>query len=59
METVEHIENLDDYFSEVVRLLHPNGNLICSVPNKKFYQDAGIQNHFHFNEMYYDSLNQD
>ena len=56
METVEHIENLDDYFSEVVRLLHPNGNLICSVPNKKFYQDAGIQNHIHFNEMYYDEF---
>ena len=39
METVEHIENLDDYFSEVVRLLHPNGNLIL-YPIKNF-----IQNH--------------
>ena len=55
-ETVEHVEDLSKYFDEIIRIIKINGTYICSVPNKKFYQDAGIKNEFHFNEMYYDNF---
>ena len=57
IETVEHIKEIDIFFTEATRLLNENGTFIMSLPNKKFFLDEGFENAFHFNEMYYSELN--
>jgi ubiquinone/menaquinone biosynthesis C-methylase UbiE len=56
LETFEHIKDVDIYLSEAYRVLKKKGIFIVSVPNKKFYFDAGIKNEFHFNEMYFNQF---
>jgi len=42
---LEHVPNLQDYISELIKLLKPNGVLIVAVPNFKSY-DANYYNEF-------------
>jgi len=42
---LEHVPNLQDYISELKKLLKPNGVLIVAVPNYKSY-DANYYNEF-------------
>lgn len=56
LETVEHIKDLSSFFQEAKRLLCNGGTFIMSVPNKKYFSDAGFVNEFHYHEMYYKEL---
>lgn len=58
LETVEHLKEISLFFQEIKRLLRPQGTLVMSVPNKKFFFDAGFANEFHFNEMYFNELSE-
>jgi ubiquinone/menaquinone biosynthesis C-methylase UbiE len=54
-ETIEHITEPDQesFMREVKRLLKPDGMLIISTPDKKYYTDIpGICNEFHLREFY-------
>jgi Methylase involved in ubiquinone/menaquinone biosynthesis len=52
-ETIEHLENHQALFSEIKRVLKPDGILIISTPNKLFYSDKnGYVNPFHKKELY-------
>ncbi|MEI6123991.1 MAG: glycosyltransferase [Bacteroidota bacterium] len=54
-ETIEHIgsEEQQLFFNEIKRLLKPDGILMISTPNKKFYSDKeGYSNEFHLKEFY-------
>ena len=43
-ETIEHIDNVDQFLSEVVRVLKPGGRFICSTPNRTL-TNAGTRIH--------------
>lgn len=53
-ETIEHLIEQDEMILEIKRVLKPNGFLIISSPDKKFYSDTtGHINHFHLKELYF------
>ncbi len=55
LETIEHIEDYEQFMCEVKRVLKPDGLLILSTPNdKEFIED----NHHHIHEFEHDELEQ-
>jgi ubiquinone/menaquinone biosynthesis C-methylase UbiE len=51
-ETIEHIEAHNKMLFEIKRILKPDGLLIISTPDKKYYSDAtGYKNIFHKKEL--------
>lgn len=55
LETIEHLDDVDAYLAEVVRVLRPDGTFICSTPNRFVYSPghtAGSRpwNPFHVRE---------
>ncbi|HEY6233473.1 MAG TPA: class I SAM-dependent methyltransferase, partial [Candidatus Elarobacter sp.] len=56
-ETLEHIEEHEQFMREVVRVLRPHGRLVISSPNKLVYSDEGhYHNPFHARELYFDQF---
>lgn len=52
-ETLEHTNEHEQIFRELKRVLRPDGLLIISTPEKKYYSDlTGYQNPFHLKEVY-------
>lgn len=52
-ETLEHLAEQEEMLSEFKRVLKPNGFIIISTPDKKYYSDeAGFTNEFHIKELY-------
>lgn len=51
-ETIEHHDKHDEMFKEIKRVLKPNGILIMSSPDKKFYQSIQKNNPFHIKELF-------
>lgn len=47
METIEHIEDDNNFISELHRVLKPGGLVVISTPNDKAYPKG---NHFHYRE---------
>jgi 2-polyprenyl-3-methyl-5-hydroxy-6-metoxy-1,4-benzoquinol methylase len=37
LETIEHLDAVDEYLREVVRVLRPDGKFVCSTPNRIVY----------------------
>ncbi len=42
-ETLEHHDKHEEMLSEIKRILRPNGLLIISTPDKRFYSDTGVR----------------
>ncbi|MUG89181.1 glycosyltransferase [Paenibacillus timonensis] len=60
-ETLEHVDEAiqQRFMSEVRRVLSPDGALIISTPNKKYYSDlSDYHNEFHIKELYKDEFKQ-
>jgi SAM-dependent methyltransferase len=55
-ETIEHIENPDQFLNEVYRVLKPKGLLILSSPNKHLSIFQRRLNPFHINELYIEEI---
>lgn len=56
-ETIEHHDQHDEMFAEIKRVLKPNGLLIMSSPDKKYYSDkTGYINKFHIKELYFEEF---
>lgn len=56
-ETIEHLVDQEEMMQEIVRVLKPNGLLIISSPDKKYYSDlTGHKNSFHLKELYFDEF---
>lgn len=56
-ETLEHIDGHDEFFREIKRILHPQGLLIISAADKRFYAEAaGYVNPFHVKELHRDEF---
>ncbi len=56
-ETLEHLEEHEQFMREVVRVLRPGGRLMISSPNKLVYSDEGnFHNPFHARELYFDEF---
>ena len=56
-ETIEHIEEHEQFMREIVRVLRPAGRLLISSPNKLVYSDeAQYRNPFHARELYFDEF---
>jgi ubiquinone/menaquinone biosynthesis C-methylase UbiE len=56
-ETLEHVQDHDKMLGEIKRVLHQDGILIISTPDKRFYNDAtGFINPHHVHELYEDEL---
>lgn len=52
-ETLEHTDHQEQMMTEIRRVLKPEGLLIISTPDKKWYSDAtGYHNPFHRKELY-------
>lgn len=52
-ETIEHHDQHDEMFSEIVRVLKPNGLLIMSSPDKEYYSiKSSYTNKYHVKELY-------
>ena len=52
-ETIEHIVDHEKFFSEIERVIRPEGILVISSPNKKVYSDTpDFQNPYHVSELY-------
>jgi ubiquinone/menaquinone biosynthesis C-methylase UbiE len=52
-ETLEHHDKHEEMLLEIKRVLRPNGFLLMSSPDKKFYSDeANYSNPFHVKELY-------
>lgn len=51
-ETIEHHDKHHEMFLEIKRVLKPNGILIISSPDKKYYSDLNKNNNFHIKELY-------
>ncbi len=50
---IEHLKQHEDMMSEIKRVLKPDGLIIISSPERKYYSDtAGFQNQFHKKELY-------
>ena len=53
-ETIEHLIEQEEMLVEVIRVLKPDGLLIISSPDKKYYSDlTGHKNPFHLKELYF------
>lgn len=55
LETIEHLDDTEAFLREVVRVLSPGGEFICSTPNRTVYspghtQDSRPWNRFHVHE---------
>jgi ubiquinone/menaquinone biosynthesis C-methylase UbiE len=55
LETIEHLDDVGDYLREIMRVLRPNGELICSTPNRLVYSpghtiESRPWNRFHVRE---------
>jgi len=37
LETIEHLDSVNEYLGEVARVLRPNGQFLCSTPNRLVY----------------------
>ncbi|HEY0383935.1 MAG TPA: class I SAM-dependent methyltransferase, partial [Candidatus Elarobacter sp.] len=56
-ETLEHIEEHDEFMREIARVLRPDGQLLISSPNKLVYSDdAHYHNPYHARELYFDEF---
>lgn len=56
-ETIEHHDRHDEMMSEIKRVLKPDGVLIISSPDKRYYSDKpGYNNPFHVKELYQDQF---
>lgn len=56
-ETLEHLHEQDEMLGEIRRVLRPNGRLIMSSPDKRYYTDAtGHKNQYHLRELYCDEF---
>lgn len=56
-ETIEHIEEHDQFLNEIKRVLKPGGTLIISSPDKENYSDhANYNNPYHLKELYFDEF---
>lgn len=51
-ETIEHHDKHHEMFIEIKRVLKPDGILIMSSPDKKYYSDLNKNNPFHVKELY-------
>lgn len=52
-ETIEHHDKHDEMMNEIKRVLKPNGLVIISTPDKKYYSDIrNVKNEFHVKELY-------
>lgn len=52
-ETLEHHDKHDEMLSEIKRVLKPDGMIIISTPDKKYYSDLRkFKNKFHVKELY-------
>lgn len=51
-ETIEHHDKHEEMFLEVKRVLKPNGILLMSSPDKKYYSDLQKNNPYHIKELY-------
>ena len=56
-ETLEHIDNQEEFLAEVARVLAPDGVVVLSCPNKREYSDRrAFANEFHVKELYRNEL---
>lgn len=56
-ETIEHLREHDEMMAEIRRVLRPNGTLIMSSPDKRYYSDLpGHANPFHLRELYHEQF---
>ena len=56
-ETIEHIQEQEEFLDEIARVLAPDGVLVLSCPNKREYTDRrGYTNEFHVKELYREEL---
>ncbi len=56
-ETIEHIDEHEQFMREIVRVLRPDGRLLISSPNKLVYSDeAQYRNPYHARELYFDEF---
>lgn len=56
-ETIEHIEFHETFFSEIKRVLRPDGILVISSPNKRLYTDVPNRiNPYHVKELYNEEI---
>jgi len=52
-ETIEHHDKHDEMLSEIKRVLKPDGLLVISSPDKKYYTDKrNFHNKYHMKELY-------
>lgn len=52
-ETIEHHDKHEEMIQEIKRVLRPDGLLLISTPEKKYYSDAtNYKNPFHVKELY-------
>jgi len=52
-ETIEHHDQHEEMMSEIKRVLKPDGILLISSPDKKYYSDEpGYKNPYHVKELY-------
>lgn len=56
-ETLEHHDKHQEMIDEIKRVLKPNGVLLMSSPDKKYYSDVrSLYNVFHVKELYYEEF---
>lgn len=56
-ETIEHHDLHQQMLGEIKRILRPNGILIMSSPDKKYYTDIpGYNNPYHVKELYFEEF---
>lgn len=56
-ETIEHLDKHLEMFAEIKRVLKPDGILIMSSPDKKYYSDIPeFKNKFHVKELYFEEF---
>lgn len=56
-ETIEHHDKHQEMMREIKRVLKPEGHLIISSPDKKYYSDVpNYKNPFHVKELYQDEF---
>ena len=56
-ETLEHHDQHKEMLAEIKRVIRPNGILIMSSPDKKYYSDLrGYNNPFHVKELYFNEF---
>lgn len=48
LESIEHVQEADEFFSRICRALKPGGHLIFSTPCEDFLPHSSTGNHFHY-----------